>query len=95
MASLNLDRLRRWTFKVKGNDMSDTEKILSIKDLTVHYLPPEEPACKAVNGVSFDIRKGETLGLVGETGAGKTTIALSILRLVQSPPGKILSGSIE
>lgn len=71
-----------------------TENILSIKDLTVHYLPPEEPACKAVNGVSFDIRKGETLGLVGETGAGKTTIALSILRLVQSPPGKILGGSI-
>lgn len=71
------------------------EKILSIKDLTVHYLPPEEPPCKAVNGVSFDINRGETLGLVGETGAGKTTIALSILRLIQSPPGKILGGNIE
>ena len=75
--------------------MNDNEKIVSIKDLTVHYLPPEEPECKAVNGVSFDIRRGETLGLVGETGAGKTTIALSILRLIQSPPGKILGGRIE
>ena len=73
----------------KENDI-----MLSIKDLTVHYIPPESPACKAVNGVSFDVKAGETVGLVGETGAGKTTIALSILRLVQSPPGRIMDGSI-
>ena len=48
-----------------------------------------------MNNISFDIYEGETLGLVGETGAGKTTIALSILRLIQSPPGKIISGKIE
>jgi len=48
----------------------------------------------AVNRVSFDVRKGETLGLVGETGAGKTTIAKSILRILPSPPAKILSGEI-
>lgn len=50
--------------------------------------------CKAVNNVSFDIYEGETIGLVGETGAGKTTIALSILGLIPSPPGKIVNGKI-
>lgn len=75
--------------------MNNKEVMLSIKDLTVHYFPPDSLPCKAVNGVSFDVYKGETIGLVGETGAGKTTIALSILRLVQSPPGEILGGSIE
>lgn len=73
----------------------ENDIMLSVKNLTVHYLPPESPACEAVNNVSFDVRKGETIGLVGETGAGKTTIALSILRLVQSPPGRIMSGSID
>lgn len=69
--------------------------ILSIKDLTVHYITSDVGICKAVNNISLDLKRGETLGLVGETGAGKTTIALSILRLLQSPPGKIVSGSIE
>ena len=49
---------------------------------------------KAVNGIDLAIEKGKTLGLVGETGAGKTTTALSILRLVPDPPGKITGGSI-
>ena len=74
---------------------NENDIMLSVKNLTVHYFPPESPACKAVNGVSFDVKKGETVGLVGETGAGKTTIALSILRLVQSPPGRIIDGSIH
>ena len=68
---------------------------LSIKNLRVHYHVSDSPVCQAVNGVSFEINKGETVGLVGETGAGKTTIALSIMRLLQSPPGKIVEGSIE
>lgn len=75
--------------------MSNENKMLSIKDLSVYYFTGETGTCKAVNNVSFDINKGETVGLVGETGAGKTTIALSILRLIQSPPGKIMSGEIE
>jgi peptide/nickel transport system ATP-binding protein len=70
------------------------ENVLSIKNLTVHYITKELSACKAVNNFSLDIKKGETIGLVGETGAGKTTVALSILRLLQSPPGKILGGEI-
>ncbi len=76
------------------NMISNNEKTLSIQNLVVHYFPPDYAASKAVNDVSFDIYKGETVGLVGETGAGKTTIALNILRLMQSPPGKVLQGSI-
>ncbi len=72
----------------------DNETLLSIKDLAVEYVVPDEATCKAVNGISFDIKKGETVGLVGETGAGKTTVALSILRLIQSPPGQIVNGEI-
>ena len=70
--------------------MDDT--ILRIKDLRVHY-ESEAVVVEAVNGVSFELKRGKALGLVGETGAGKTTIAMSILRLVQSP-GRILEGSI-
>ena len=66
--------------------------LLAIKDLTIHY-QTEDGDVKAVNGISFAVDQGKTLGLVGETGAGKTTTALGILRLVPEP-GKILSGSI-
>ncbi len=66
--------------------------LLEIKDLTIRYLT-EDGDVKAVNGISFEVEQGKTLGLVGETGAGKTTTALGILRLVPEP-GKILSGSI-
>lgn len=69
------------------------ENILEIKDLAVHFETEDGCVC-AVNGLTFDIGKKRTLGLVGETGAGKTTTALSILNLVPNPPGKIKSGSI-
>ena len=67
--------------------------LLEIKDLTVHYRT-HDTVVKAVNGVSFSIEKGQTLGLVGETGAGKTTTALSILRLLSEPPAEIRGGQI-
>ncbi len=70
------------------------EKLLEIKDLRVEY-KTMEALTKAVNGVNLTINKGESLGLVGETGAGKTTTALSIMRLISSPPGKIVGGSIK
>ena len=73
----------------------DTENVLSVKDLHIHYITRNMGTCRAVNGVSFNLAGGETLGLVGETGAGKTTIARGIMRLVSDPPGKIISGSIE
>jgi peptide/nickel transport system ATP-binding protein len=74
--------------------MGQFTNILSIRDLTVHYITKEMGSCRAVNNFSLDIKEGETIGLVGETGAGKTTVALSILRLLQSPPGKIIGGEI-
>lgn len=73
----------------------DKENVLCVKDLHIHYITRNMGTCRAVNGVSFNLAGGETLGLVGETGAGKTTIARGIMRLVSDPPGKIISGSIE
>jgi len=67
--------------------------ILSIKNLTVHY-EVEGEVVEAVNNLTLDLKEGKVLGLVGETGAGKTTTALSILNLIPSPPGKIKSGEI-
>ena len=69
------------------------DKFLSIRDLTIHYASGKRTV-RAVNGISLDIEKGKTLGLVGETGAGKTTTALGILNLIPKPPGKIVSGEI-
>lgn len=69
------------------------EKILEIKDLHVHYIS-DGCTAKAVNGVNLSLSRGESLGLVGETGAGKTTTALAILGLVPNPPGKVVRGEI-
>lgn len=76
--------------------MFDTvsENILSVKNLIIEYRSREIGVCHAVNDISFDVKKGETVGLVGETGAGKTTIALSIMRLLPTPPGRVVSGEI-
>lgn len=67
--------------------------LLEIKNLCVEYHTDEE-IVYAVNDLNLEIREGESLGLVGETGAGKTTTALSILRLVNEPAGKIIKGEI-
>ena len=69
------------------------ELLLSVKDLVVKYTAGGE-VVHAVNGVSFDVMRGETLGLVGETGAGKTTIAKSIIRILPDPPAKVWGGEI-
>ena len=75
-------------------EQNDDETVLDVKDLVVHYVLEDETV-SAVNGVSFSLKKGETLGIVGETGAGKTSTALAILNLIQAPPGVIKSGSIR
>lgn len=70
------------------------EKLLEVKNLTIYYITDDVGTCKAVNHINFSLGKGETLGLVGETGAGKTTIARGIMRLIPDPPGKIMEGQI-
>lgn len=73
----------------KKNDV-----FLSLKDVEVVYTSGKK-IVRAVNRVSFDMKKGETLGLVGETGAGKTTIARAILRILPDPPAIFKGGTIE
>ncbi|HHU23290.1 MAG TPA: ABC transporter ATP-binding protein [Clostridiales bacterium] len=74
--------------------MENNEKaFLSVKNLVVEYTSSKQ-VIHAVNGVTFSLERGKTLGLVGETGAGKTTIAKSILRILPDPPAKIRSGEI-
>ena len=58
------------------------------------YFYTEDGVVKALNGVNLEIKSGEVLGLVGESGCGKSVTALSILRLIQDPPGKIVQGEI-
>ena len=72
----------------------EKEEVLRISDLIVHY-ETKDGVCEALNNISFSLAKGESLGMVGETGAGKTTIALSILGLLPKPPANIISGRIE
>jgi len=69
------------------------EILLDIKDLAVSYTADNKKV-KAVNGINITIKKGETVGLVGETGAGKTTTAKAILRLIPNPPGEVEKGEI-
>ena len=77
----------------ENNTVPETDLVLDLKDLVVHY-ETEDADVHAVNGISIRIGKRRTLGLVGETGAGKTTTARAILNLVPNPPGVIKGGEI-
>jgi peptide/nickel transport system ATP-binding protein len=70
-----------------------SENLIEIKELVVEY-HTDDAIIHAVNGVNLKVKKGETIGLVGETGAGKTTIARAILRILQTPPAKLCGGEI-
>ena len=74
--------------------MEDTDRyLLQIKGLKTHFFT-DEGVSPAVDGVDYAVRKGETLGVVGESGCGKSVTALSIMRLIPEPPGKIMDGDI-
>ncbi|MEE2754853.1 MAG: ATP-binding cassette domain-containing protein, partial [Candidatus Latescibacterota bacterium] len=70
------------------------ENLLNVENLKT-YFTTEAGEAKAVDGVSFSIDRGETLGLVGESGCGKSVTSLSIMRLIPDPPGKIVEGTIK
>ena len=72
----------------------ENNNLLDVQDLVIKFYT-DDGVIEAVNSVSLSLKHGETLGLVGETGAGKTTLALAIMGLVDCPPGKIESGSIH
>ena len=76
------------------SEMRDPENILEIEDLHTYFFT-EQGVVKAVNGVSFDIPKHATVGIVGESGCGKSVTSMSVMRLLQGPQGQIYSGEIR
>jgi oligopeptide transport system ATP-binding protein len=74
--------------------MSETNgTILSVSNLKT-YFQTEDGVVKAVDGITFELKKGETIGIVGESGSGKSVTNLSVMRLIPEPPGKIVDGTI-
>ena len=86
--------------KPKGHDLSDKGgngrggPILEVKNLKTQF-QTQDGTVKAVDDVSFYVMPGETLGVVGESGCGKSMTGLSIMRLIPSPPGKIVAGDLR
>ena len=76
------------------SEMKNEENILEIEDLNTYFFT-DQGVVKAVNGVSFDIPKNKTVGIVGESGCGKSVTSMSVMRLLQGPTGQIYSGSIR
>ncbi|MGB7859260.1 MAG: ABC transporter ATP-binding protein, partial [Acidimicrobiia bacterium] len=72
--------------------MSETQKVLEVSDLTTQFVT-QDGTVHAVNGVSFELKKGEFLGVVGESGSGKSVTMMSLLRLIPMPPGEIVGGT--
>ena len=79
---------------VAASDTAPARTILEIDNLQTHFFTAAG-VVRAVDGVSYSVRSGETLGVVGESGCGKSVTALSVLRLVANPPGRIVGGAIR
>ena len=88
-----MDSYSKETSLITDSEETGEDFIIDVRDLVVHYETPDG-IVEAVNGVDIRIGRGETVGLVGETGAGKTTIALSIMGLLPIPPSNIIRGEI-
>ena len=69
------------------------EALLSVRDLRTEFFSSKTSSVTAIHNISFDIYKGEILGLVGESGCGKSVTSLSIMQLLKDPPGKVTNGS--
>src|SRR6266849_1409264 len=76
------------------NPTPAVQPLLEIRGLRTYFYT-EAVVAKAVDGVDLDVRPGEVLGLVGESGSGKSGTALSVLRLIPDPPGKIVAGEVQ
>src|SRR5476649_1190301 len=70
------------------------QPLLRVENLGIQFGPPDDPV-KAVDGISFSMKGGETLAVVGESGSGKSVTALALTRLLASPPARYVTGSIE
>jgi len=79
---------------VTASDATSARTILEIDNLQTHFFTAAG-VVRAVDGVSYSVKSGETLGVVGESGCGKSVTALSVLRLVANPPGRIVGGAIH
>src|SRR5256886_15050401 len=73
--------------------MSSNGNLVEVTDLRTYFYT-EDGIVKAVDGITFQLKRGETLGIVGESGSGKSVTNLSIIRLIPSPPGRIVSGEV-
>ncbi len=80
--------------KKSQTERDPQDVLLRVRDLKTHFFS-EGTVVRAVDGISYDVRRGEVLGVVGESGSGKSVSGLSLMRLIDSPPGKIIDGSIE
>ncbi len=94
-----MNELERYKYRKASEDeftteMKDNKNILEIDNLHTYFFT-EQGVVKAVNGVSFDIPKNATVGVVGESGCGKSVTSMSVMRLLQGPQGQIYSGSIR
>jgi oligopeptide transport system ATP-binding protein len=90
---LTPDEAARITREQRENKAAKSKNLLEVRNLSTHFFTPDG-VVRAVDDVSFELGYGETLGLVGESGCGKSVTALSLTRLVPNPPGKIVSGSV-